>query len=77
MAYNEDLDVRIKIVVTQWKNTTDKKMFGGVCHLINGNMFSGVHKDWLILRLGEKTAMEALAAANVRPFDITGRPMKG
>jgi TfoX/Sxy family transcriptional regulator of competence genes len=54
MSYNEKLDARIKKVVFRWKNTTNRKMFGGVCHLINGNMFCGVHKDSLILRLGEK-----------------------
>lgn len=77
MAYNEELDERIKGVVARWKNTTSKKMFGGVCHLINGNMFCGVHKDSLILRLGEEIATVALTAAHVRPFDITGKPMKG
>ena len=40
-------------------------------------MFCGVYKDFLILRLGEKTACKALESAYVRPFDITGRPMKG
>ena len=77
MAYNEELDARIKKAVSRWKNTSDKKMFGGVCHLLNGNMFCGVHKDFLILRLGEEGAGEALAMPFVRPFDITGRPMKG
>jgi len=77
MAYNEALDARIKIVVARWKNTTDRKMFGGVCHLINGNMFCGVHKDSLILRLGEETSREAMTTKHVRPFDITGKPMKG
>jgi TfoX/Sxy family transcriptional regulator of competence genes len=77
MAYNEDLDARIKKTVARWKNTTNKKMFGGVCHLLDGNMFCGVHKDFLILRLGEKAAQEAMDLPFVRPFDITGRPMKG
>ena len=77
MAYNEKLDARIKKVVARWKHTTDKKMFGGVCHLVNGNMFCGVHKDSLILRLGEETALEAMSAKDVREFDITGKPMKG
>ena len=77
MAYNEELDEQIKKVVARWKNTTSKKMFGGVCHLINGNMFCGVHKDSLILRLGEEIATAALTAAHVRPFDITGKAMKG
>ena len=52
-------------------------MFGGVCHLINGNMFCGVHKDFLILRLGENKSSEALKHPYARPFDITGKPMKG
>jgi TfoX/Sxy family transcriptional regulator of competence genes len=77
MPYNEELDARIKKMGSRWKNTTNKKMFGGVCHLINGNMFCGVHKDFLILRLGEETSREALASRHVREFDITGKPMKG
>ena len=52
-------------------------MFGGVCHLFKGNMFCGVYKDYLILRLGQPEADSALDLPNVKPFDITGRPMKG
>ena len=77
MPFNEELDARIQKVVARWKNTTSKKMFGGVCHLINGNMFCGVHKDSLILRLGEESARHAMRADHVREFDITGKPMKG
>lgn len=77
MAYNEELETRIKRIVSRWKNTADKKMFGGVCHLLRGNMFCGVYKDFLILRLGEENAKEAMKLPSVRPFDITGRPMKG
>jgi TfoX/Sxy family transcriptional regulator of competence genes len=77
MPYNEGLDERIKEMVSRWKNTTNKKMFGGVCHLLNGNMFCGVHKDSLILRLGEETSREAMVSKHVREFDITGKPMRG
>ncbi len=77
MAYNEEIDDRIKKIVTKWKNTENRKMFGGVCHLLNGNMLCGVYKNYLILRLGEKGAEEALRSGHARPFDITGRPMKG
>ncbi len=77
MPYNEKIDERIKKVVSRWKDRDAKKMFGGVCHLINGNMFCGVYKDFLILRLGEETAEKAMESKFVRPFDITGRPMKG
>ncbi len=77
MAYNEEIEARIKKIVSKWKDTGDKKMFGGVCHLLNGNMFCGVYKDFLILRLGEENSKDALNLPFVRPFDITGRPMKG
>ena len=56
LAYNEEVEARIWGIVSRWKNTDDKKMFGGVCHLLNGNMFCGVYKDFLILRLGEKNS---------------------
>jgi len=36
-----------------------------------------VYKDFLILRLGEEKAAEAHKLSFVKPFDITGRPMKG
>ena len=77
MAYNEEIEARIKKIVSNWKNTDDKKMFGGTCHLLNGNMFCGVYKDYLILRIGENNAKNVLELPFVRPFDITGRPMKG
>jgi hypothetical protein len=77
MPYNEQIDARIRAVVSHWTNTDAKKMFGGVCHLRNGNMVCGVYKDYLILRLGQKRVAEALQQAFVKPFDITGLPMKG
>ncbi len=77
MPYNENIDARIVKTIAGWKNTNRKKMFGGICHLLNGNMFCGVYKDYLILRLGEEQAKIALESESVRPFDITGRPMKG
>jgi hypothetical protein len=77
MTYNQDVEDRINKTISMWKNTDARKMFGGVCHLLHGNMFCGVYKDFLILRLGEDRANDALKQPFVRPFDITGRPMKG
>lgn len=76
MPYNEELDSRITAVVTAC-GATRRRMFGGTCHLVNGNMMCGVYKDYLILRLGDQQAAAALAQPHVRPFDITGKPMKG
>ena len=77
MAYDEELERRIKKIVSRWQGTDDKKMFGGVCHLINGNMFCGIYKDFLILRLGRERSEEALKLTYTRPFDITGKKMNG
>ena len=72
MAYNEEIETRIRKIVSGWQNTEDKKMFGGICHLQNGNMFCGVYKNYLILRLGPDKAGDMLKQPHVRPFDITG-----
>jgi hypothetical protein len=77
MPYDEEIEERIGKVISRWKNTQAKKMFGGVCHLLDGNMFCGVYKNFLILRLGEEETKESLSLPFVRPFDITGKPMKG
>jgi len=77
MPYNEEIDRRIRQIVSKWKNTETKKMFGGTCHLLNGNMVCGVYNDYLILRLGEQAGAKAMETAYTRPFDITGKPMKG
>jgi TfoX/Sxy family transcriptional regulator of competence genes len=77
MPFNEAIDARIRKAIASWRGTESKKMFGGVCHLLGGNMFCGVYKDYLILRLGEHRAAEALRSKHTRPFDITGKPMKG
>ena len=77
MAYDEQLDARIAAAISGWEDVSSRKMFGGVCHLLHGNMVAGVWKDFLILRLGEDAANFARELPHVRPFDITGRPMKG
>jgi len=75
MPYNEALDALVTQHIANW-GTTRKKMFGGTCHILHGNMVCGVYKDFLILRLGKQRAEEALKQPFVTEFDITGRPMK-
>jgi hypothetical protein len=77
MAYNELLAKRIEELIKGKKSFTRKEMFGGTGYLLNGNMCVGVHKDELIIRYDPKLTEEINKTKNVRPFDITGRPMKG
>jgi TfoX/Sxy family transcriptional regulator of competence genes len=76
MAYNLKLAERIR---TELKGTpfVEKKMFGGVGHLVNGNLACGVNKDNLIVRVSPEKHAQLLKRSHVRPFDMTGRPMKG
>ena len=77
MAFDERLDTRVGAILSATAGVSSRKMFGGVCHLLHGNMVAGVWKEFLILRLGEGAANFARELPHVRPFDITGRPMKG
>ena len=77
MAFSEELAARIRQSLARKKGVEEKKMFGGVGFLLNGNLLVGVWKDSLIVRLGSDQAEEALPQPYIKEFDITGRPMKG
>jgi len=77
MAYNEALASRIQRILAPQAGLTEKKMFGGVGFMIHGNMACGVHKEDLIVRVGAEGYQEALQRPHTRPFDITGRAMRG
>ena len=76
MAYDEHLEQQIRELLDDIPSMIGKKMFGGVCFMINGNMACGVHKNNLIVRIGAAQHQKALAQSHTRVFDITGRPMK-
>jgi TfoX/Sxy family transcriptional regulator of competence genes len=77
MAYNKTIEQRIDVLIRPWSNMEKKKMFGGVCYLTCGNMCFGIWQDFLIVRTDPVTAQEKLQLEHVRPFDVTGKPMKG
>src|SRR5262245_25897622 len=77
MAFNAALAERIRQGLAKNKGIEEKKMFGGIGFLLNGNMLVGVGKDLLIVRLGPEGGDEAMREPRVKRFDITGRPMKG
>lgn len=77
MAYSKSLAARIRQSLAQRRGVTEKRMFGGVAFLLHGHMLVGVWQDSLIARLGPEAGDSALRQPFVRPFDVTGRPMKG
>ncbi len=76
MAFDESLATRIRDALARKKGVEEKKMFGGICFLLHGNLPVGVWKDSLIARLGPDEGEAALREPNVRVFDITGKPMR-
>lgn len=77
MPYDEILAVKVRQLLGRRKNLVEKKMFGGVGFLLDGNICCGVWKEFLILRLGPDAARQVLCEEHTRPFDITGKPMRG
>jgi len=77
MAYDETLAARVRGILSPVAGFSEKRMFGGLCFLIHGNMCCGVLKDELVLREEPKRAEKLLARPHTRPMDFTGRPMKG
>jgi TfoX/Sxy family transcriptional regulator of competence genes len=77
MAFSEALAERIRDALARKRAIEEKKMFGGIGFLLNGNLLVGVWKDSLIVRLGPDEGDEALKEPHVKEFDITGRAMKG
>lgn len=76
MAYNLKLAERIRSELDGMPYV-EKKMFGGVGYLLQGNMACGVIKDDLIVRVDPKRFNALLNKSHVRLFDMTGKPMKG
>ena len=77
MAYDELVAARLRAALAGDPAITEKQMFGGVAFLRNGHMLVGVNGERLIVRVGPEQYQETLRNPQVRPFDMTGREMKG
>lgn len=77
MAYNENLAEKVRELLQENDGLSEKKMFGGLAFMLNGNMACGVVGEELMVRVGPDGYQEALAERYTRPMDYTGRPLKG
>ena len=77
MAYDEQLAERVRDLIALREGLTERRMFGGIGFMLDGNMACGVIGEELIVRMSPEDAERALAEQHVRPFDFTGRPMNG
>jgi len=78
MAYDEYLADRIAQCLRS-KNVLflEKKMFGGICYMVNEKMCLGIVKDELMARVGPDAYEECLARDGCTDMNFTGRPLKG
>ena len=77
MAFDPGLAERLEAMCGGHPGMQQKRMFGGIGWLLNGNMCVGVYKHYLIARVGDEAAVPLLSRPHVKPMDITGRPMRG
>jgi hypothetical protein len=77
MAFDTHLADRIRQRLGKRSSLTEKEMFGGLGFMLHGNMCCGIIGDEMIARLGPEGGEAALREPHTRPFDFTGRPMRG
>jgi TfoX/Sxy family transcriptional regulator of competence genes len=78
MAYDEDLANRIRELVSGEAGLTEKKMFGGLAFLINGNMsVAASGQGGLLLRVDPEQTDALAAKPGAAPFEMRGREMQG
>lgn len=78
MAYNEKLADRTREIISlTHKNVEEKKMFGGLCFMVNDKMCVGVEKNRLMVRLDPAKYDEVMEKEGCQPMDFTGKIMKG
>ena len=76
MAYNEAMAERIRKLLARRKGLAERKMFGGIAFMLNGNMCCGVVDDRIVLRLGKDGSDAALKEPHIEIMDFTGRPIR-
>lgn len=77
MAFDEGVAERIRECFAERYDIEEKKMFGGLAFMHNGNMCVGVVRDTLMARVGPEQYQQALKLPHAREMDFTGKPLKG
>jgi TfoX/Sxy family transcriptional regulator of competence genes len=78
MSHDEEFAHRIREQLGDQTGVSERAMFGGLAFMLNGNMAVGISsRGELMVRVGADGADEALERPHARPFDMTGRPMRG
>jgi TfoX/Sxy family transcriptional regulator of competence genes len=77
MTGDDDLAARVRACLAGVDGVSERKMFGGVGFMLNGNMLAGTSKRGLLLRVGKEHHAEAVAERGIRAMEQRGRVMEG
>ena len=78
MAYNEKLADRVReIIALTHKNVEEKKIFGGLCFMVNDKMCVGVKEKSLMVRHNPEIFDKIVEQEGCTPMVHSGKIMKG
>jgi TfoX/Sxy family transcriptional regulator of competence genes len=78
MAYDEELAERIRELVATEPALTEKKMFGGLAFLLNGNVaVAASGQGGLLVRVDPAESDTLVSETPARPMEMRGREMPG
>jgi TfoX/Sxy family transcriptional regulator of competence genes len=77
LAHDEQLAERVRGIQKRRRGLSEKKMFGGLSFLLNGNMCCGIVDDRLMVRVGPDAYETALPSQHATEMDFTGKPLTG
>ncbi|MGH3584480.1 MAG: TfoX/Sxy family protein [Mycobacterium sp.] len=78
MAYDEDLANRIREILATTPNIDEKRMFGGLAFLVNGNMaVAASGHGGLMVRVPLEETAALVAREHVEPMVMAGRETRG
>lgn len=78
MAYDDELASRIRRVAHGEPGLSERRMFGGLAFLVNGNMaFSASSQGGLLLRVDPTQTESLIDHEHARRFKMRGREVDG
>lgn len=77
MPHDPHLAERMRRALAKLPGIEEKKMFGGFCWMLNGNMLCGVEVGRFLFRTGKELQAEALEHPGVTIMEMGGKKMQG